>query len=239
VDKFPAIMTGFEQTASNLYNGVKATLDTATEKYSALLSYFGEEKTAMEWEEFFSIWAEFIRDYAGEEKRLALIKERQDKENREISRKAQRAAAKQKSPGTPEAPVSDTRSESSQPGEILDNLFDFKKEDASRPEGDRQKSWTKDMLASLKSEEGVREMKLNKELSKKKQEESILLLENVTSQSAMLAGGKPVTVSPKDKRKPRLGAVKEAMPNCKVCGCSDFARHKFRTGTCSRCMHAH
>merc|ERR1712166_1321834 len=41
----------------------------------------------------------------------------------------------------------------------------------------------------------------------------------------------------KARRKRNLGVP--SGPPCRVCGCNEFVKHKFRKGCCSRCMHEH
>jgi len=234
LDKFHPIMTGFHEAAYIIHNGVKQQLEATEKKYADLLIYFGETGAtldappSLEWEEFFAIWAEFVRDYAAEEKRLVILQEKTDKENREMFRKQQRAKAKSM------ILVSEMKEADKRETDTLDSVTEQDADDIGR------KSWSAEILASLKSEAGVREMKLRKELGGKRQEE---VLENMSFQSAKLAGAKlpGSPASSASKRKPKPGRLSVSVPiaNCKVCGCSDFAKHKFRTGTCSRCMHAH
>lgn len=250
LDKFRPIMTGFHEAARLLFAGCQSLLEETEKSYANLLTHLGEGGSSMPWEEFFAIWAEFVKDFAAENKKLVLAKELCEKANAADARKAQRTAAKAeaiakkdtKKINTPEK-VPDIVVDST-PVDESENLVDFKaldaelsadESDAARP---RRASWSSKMMDNLKTEEGVREMQQSKE-----KEEKVFRLENVSATSAKLAGGS----AKKERRRSKvLGTLSSSpkgdsssTPNCAVCGCAAFQRHKFRPGICSRCMHNH
>lgn len=258
LDKFRPIMTGFHEAARLLYSGCQSMLEETEKTFAGLLTYLGET-SAMQWEEFFAIWAEFIRDFAAENKRLIASKELLEKASTADARKAQRAAAKaeaaakraaEKVSASVEHAAADPPSAEVAESDNGSASVDFKKLDAEgqlpKPEDEfdgavrsRNVSWSSRMMDNLKTEEGVRELQQTRE-----KEEKVFKLENVSATSAKLAGGAAAKLE--RRRSKVLGSftssLKESVmgpPICGVCGCAAFQKHKFRPGVCSRCMHTH
>lgn len=251
-DRFAPVMSIFYKAAKSEFEEVNATLESVVKEYTELSANFGEKDTKCQWEVFFKIFADFVIDYTEHEKRLKAaalkIKKEKERQAHKEEQKKQAALRKEKKAKTGDAGEAggdgsskgDKDSSSSSGGSTGAGGAAAAAGSSSSSSGGTsskikrragKKNLTKELYQSLrKGEKGISEArKISERAGPRKAKVSTRA--GGRGNIELKKGGT------KTRRKRNVGVP--SGPPCRVCGCNEFVKHKFRKGCCSRCMHEH